>query len=691
MIKKYNEISYLDFNGRTFTSDDPIYMSWKAMNHFPCTYEAEFCLPVDYKGRSEVIIGTHGRGAPNVNIEISEDGYPAFAFVDSTDLKKRVIFDLVPIPLGKSVHLAIVRNPEIKKVFCYLNGELRQSAECETPDDMNIYAPPSPCGDYRVGNPGRFGGKIGYAAAYRNVRDELQIASDAVSSCAEGAIFYWDMSDDEKREEFIPDISGNGFDVKRTRIWIDEKEEITDYSYSIAVVGDTQDLAEYYPDKFHCVYDWILDNVKEKNIKFVIGLGDITNCDAIAQWEVASENIKRMDGIVPYSLTRGNHDTIRKFNQYFPYDIYEEKFGGSFNRRIENTWQEFTAEGRKYLVLCLDYGPRKDVVEWADSVIESHPDHNVIITTHSYLFRDGSLLDASTKNTIHNSSVPSLNIAYTDGDYLWEHLAKKHDNVSFVISGHDMYEDIVVTQTKGDHGNTVTQMMVNPQIVDAEKKCVGIVLIMYFSKDGKHVQTEYYSTVRKQFFMDTNQREFDVHSIDRSDRADNEEVPSKKCEENYESVTDLEEKIMLIHDCDSADNTRGTEVRVSSDGSAQGSGHLVGSDDSCAVIYVGLDKLDLSEFKNGSLRFKVYIDDVTKLRDYVGIDFWDADADSKKVAAWFSFTKDCLHNGWNDITARFIDADKLSVDFSKITSFRMYVRFKSHSFVGLDDIRISTK
>ena len=41
-------------------------------------------------------------------------------------------------------------------------------------------------------------------------------------------------------------------------------------------------------------------------------------------------------------------------------------------------------------MLSLDLGPCKAVIEWANEIIASHPYHNVIISTHSYLQGDGS-------------------------------------------------------------------------------------------------------------------------------------------------------------------------------------------------------------------------------------------------------------------------------------------------------------
>ena len=45
--------------------------------------------------------------------------------------------------------------------------------------------------------------------------------------------------------------------------------------------------------------------------------------------------------------------------------------------RAENSWHFLEAGGRKFLVLCLEFGPREDVVRWANAVVAAHPEREV--------------------------------------------------------------------------------------------------------------------------------------------------------------------------------------------------------------------------------------------------------------------------------------------------------------------------
>ena len=298
--------------------------------------------------------------------------------------------------------------------------------------------------------------------------------------------------------------------------WFAEKEPVTDFAYSMAVIGDTQIVSQDAPENMAKIYEYILNNVDSKNIKFVMGLGDITDDSRESEWENDVAQIKRMDGIVPYSLVKGNHDLPQDFNKYIYYEDYKDIIAGAYEAgSMLNTYHTFTVGDIQYMVMCLDFGAKDDVIEWANEVIEAHPYHNVIITTHAYMFRDGNLL-----NSTHGDAPSNWNTgdeAYNDGDEMWEKLIKKHKNIVLVLSGHIDSETIVMRQDEGDNGNTVTQMLINPQYVDRDyisEGCVGMVAMFYFSEDGKTVQVEYYSTIQEQYLREDNQFTFELDVVE---------------------------------------------------------------------------------------------------------------------------------------------------------------------------------
>ena len=273
-------------------------------------------------------------------------------------------------------------------------------------------------------------------------------------------------------------------------LWADDHTPVTDSAYSFVVVGDTQMTVDFDPENLHYIYDWILDNKETKNIQYVFGMGDITNNSLDVEWAVAYEQITRLDGNVPYSLIRGNHDTSAGYNATFNNEAYKSMFDGFYSEdKIENSYVTFTVGDTKYLHITLDYAPSNTVLNWASSIIERYYDHFVIISTHSYIHGDGSLTTGGSDDGSEN-----------DGQQIWDKLASKYKNVFLVLSGHKFTTDVIYRQDTGVNGNTVTGILTNGQCIDLKNDAMGLVSILHFSEDGKTLTVEYYSTVYDRYF-----------------------------------------------------------------------------------------------------------------------------------------------------------------------------------------------
>ena len=483
--------------GLTFNTDP--YKLEKVITVPIKTFEATVYFPKNFisSERGGVIIGNYNSNVDCVNFEIYSNGAPRL-YIHKSGTTYNFVFDKANVYKGEWVHIAIVRESS-SKTSCYINGELVQSITKSAPDivtpSVHVLG-----GDQRSGNEQYFKGRIKNVALYDDVRTSDEIKSDMTAVGKDGLIASYEL-DGLTGPDSIADKSGNGFNAKLKKSYFTEKAPLADYAYSFAVLGDTQILAESYPEKYTALYDWVLGNVESKKIKFVLGLGDITNSSTSAEWQLAKQNITRMNGVVPYSLVRGNHDTEATMMKFFPISEYKDKLGGFYNtKNIFNSWQELIVGEIKYLIFTLDYGASDAVLKWAEEIIVAHPEHNVIITTHAYLFRDGTTLDSG-------DVVPPSNKGsqYNNGDHMWDKLIKKHENIVLVLSGHDPCDYVVAAQDKGTNGNIVTQMLVDPQGVDKAQGGVGLVTMLYFSADGKTMQVETYSTDKKAYFLEENQ------------------------------------------------------------------------------------------------------------------------------------------------------------------------------------------
>ena len=103
--------------------------------------------------------------------------------------------------------------------------------------------------------------------------------------------------------------------------WFTDKEPVEDFAFSFVVVGDTQNITQGRSHMLHTIFDYIVDNREEKKTAHVFHMGDIaTDYVTDEEWQVAAEAIGKMNGLIPYTLTRGNHDAKAQYEKYL-FDI----------------------------------------------------------------------------------------------------------------------------------------------------------------------------------------------------------------------------------------------------------------------------------------------------------------------------------------------------------------------------------
>ncbi len=334
----------------------------------------------------------------------------------------------------------------------------------------------------------------------------------------------------------IKDLSGNGYDIAKE--WLDSHEPELDYAYSFAVVGDTQWLSKFKPEKMEGIYDWILANKDSKKIAHVFGLGDITEdwntANKEEEWIRAQQYISKLNGVISYSLVRGNHDESKYFFEYFDNDTYKSQFDGFMGGNdISNAYMLVTIGTTDYLFMTLDFGASDEMLEWANEVVLAHPNHRVIVTTHGYQGFDGEHLTSNntpSSGNIHSGSDVDTSVgenvrSYNNGAQIWKKFVSKHPNIFLVMSGHTPDEDILLLQSTGNHGNVVNQLLIDAQWMDPQKDGVGMVAMLYFSADGTQMEVEWISTDTGKYYKAHNQFALDL--------TDSLNAPAHAFEESY--------------------------------------------------------------------------------------------------------------------------------------------------------------
>jgi hypothetical protein len=245
----------------------------------------------------------------------------------------------------------------------------------------------------------------------------------------------------------------------------------------IVLLPDTQTYAEKYPHVLDSQINWLL---KEANaVSFVLQQGDITQNNNDKEWTVVQKAFSKLNGKVPYVLAAGNHDMgsadgkfadIRNtalYNQYFPLQLMQQLpgFAGAAEERMENAYYRFRNGKEQWLVLTLEFGPRNSMLQWADQIIRQHPEHIVIINTHSYMYSDSTRQGPGDSWRPQNYGVgkDTGDASVNDGEQIWNKLVKKHANLRFVFSGHVLNTGVGTLVSINDAGYPVYQMLANYQ------------------------------------------------------------------------------------------------------------------------------------------------------------------------------------------------------------------------------------
>lgn len=303
-------------------------------------------------------------------------------------------------------------------------------------------------------------------------------------------------------------------------------------AFTIAVLPDTQNYSEKYPENFAAQTNWIVENRQDRNIAAVLHLGDITNHNTPAEWENAVKAMDVLNEKVPYAMVPGNHDYSANgackdrstlLNDYFP--LAKQKTLKSLDcvydkepDRVENSAHLFSAGGLDFVVIGLEFGPRKDVVRWANEVAAKHKNRAAILITHAYMYYDETRYDwkkYGTKQTWnpHNYAVAKATADdVQDGEELWQNLVSKHENFICTLNGHVLNDGLGRITTKTPGGRSVPQMLVNFQM--KPKGGDGWLRLMEFSENGRQVKVVDYSPTRdERNESKQNKFEFEVAAV----------------------------------------------------------------------------------------------------------------------------------------------------------------------------------
>ncbi|WP_221850157.1 LamG-like jellyroll fold domain-containing protein [Curtobacterium herbarum] len=212
------------------------------------------------------------------------------------------------------------------------------------------------------------------------------------------------------------------------------KPDTTSPRFTVAVMPDTQymfDGAAVDEAPMRASLEYVVREQSRHNTVFLVHLGDLTQNGAASEMQAAGSVFDVLDRAgAPYSVLAGNHDIDSSTDDQRGRTPYLDVFGPQRFRRSSswigsspdgyNSAHRFTAGGREWVVLALDWHTSVGGLAWASSVLAARPHAPVILTTHTLVDSDptgGAAFDAY-------------------GQQFWDAFIAQHDQVFLTLNGH---------------------------------------------------------------------------------------------------------------------------------------------------------------------------------------------------------------------------------------------------------------
>jgi len=285
-----------------------------------------------------------------------------------------------------------------------------------------------------------------------------------------------------------------------------------------AIIPDMQSFFETDfetdPSLVYKILDWV--KAKESDIDFMIQVGDITEDNTEETWMLVKDMFHSLDGEQAYTYALGNHDMGSKprkradtrntdlANKYLD-NLTSSGLVASYPaNQVDNLAHVVNLKGDDYLIISLEFGPRAQTVEWAEGIIDSYPDHKVIINTHAYMYSDNTRISEGDSWNPHTYGLNKDGDQIYDGEELWNAFIKQHKNIFMVVSGHILNGGIGTLVSEGDHGNKVCQMLANYQygVKGMGNGNNGFIRIINYYPVSNRLEIKTYSPLLNEYLTD---------------------------------------------------------------------------------------------------------------------------------------------------------------------------------------------
>jgi len=196
--------------------------------------------------------------------------------------------------------------------------------------------------------------------------------------------------------------------------------------FTIAIFGDTQKMVRAVEGppftfpliernrvrRFAAMIDWVLAQRRARNIELVLHVGDAINAGvdgpetprSAEEWARFDAQWRRLDGVVPYLIARGNHDDPTGFVRYYGRERFArlaERFDdleylGSAPAQDGHVLQ-LDLGGQPALIVSVSCNPPAEELAFVHEQLRAHAGLPAILVTHILTAGPGVHLRSTSK------------------------------------------------------------------------------------------------------------------------------------------------------------------------------------------------------------------------------------------------------------------------------------------------------
>lgn len=284
---------------------------------------------------------------------------------------------------------------------------------------------------------------------------------------------------------------------------------ISTQSEYLAVFGDLQayTVSKTYMKYYDASISWLLNEIENgKSIKAALQVGDVTETNSTDQWNQFRSSTESLSAVVPYYTCTGNHDytwdkqsKVRDrnstlINDYAHFDTTDRNIEEYYDRNsLENYVATLEIHGEKIFLLVLEFGPRKEVLQWAKNYVENNHDKRFILMTHKWLTRYGQRLNSESYAELQLSGYSTFNTP----EEIWSELVAPNNNIICVLCGHNGFSAKLFSEN--NNGRKVPQILFNLQY--QENGGNGLLQLWEFPAKSDSVKIYAYDTINREVYM----------------------------------------------------------------------------------------------------------------------------------------------------------------------------------------------